>query len=1703
MPVEASIGRLLTAQEREVWPGGGVLRSGFVIDAGWVLTAWHCLRDIGGVQARLWLRLQPRDGTEPFVEVPVRYAAHDVALDVALLAVDGEYGFLSGVALPLGGEVRAGAAVRIGGFPERNNARHAVVFNGVVESADALVGRHLGVRVHVPAFAARYAESPGGMSGGPLLREGADLRDQVVGVVVSYPRFGDDRGATGGGVICRRIADVCDRFSQIGAPTSGEPAPLAAWVDDDRTAPLSVHSFAGGLHRLIPDYLDPGELRAMTVDQSFRPREWLVAEIDDFVAAHDRGYFFIEADAGAGKSAFALWYSGRGAVPCHFTQLGGEARRSEAAARNLAVQLIAACGLDDLARGGLPERSGALGWLRVVLTAAARRRAEAGDRHPIIIVVDGLDELVDPARDGLPLGLPPVLPERVYVVATARTGAITYEPPSAFVVCSWHARRDQDLGDRRAFLHDMVGEQWLADRVHEDGGDAADLVLALLDRCEDNWLYLRCVLDEIRIGARRPHEVRRLPRGLAVYYTINVDRLRGDGPDEGWRTAVLATLAIAAEPMDADVLAAVAGGPAPHRVEGFLYGALWPFCTRWPASRPDGRERFALKHATFREYLVGDPGLPEEGRSSAALATQHRLAAECHRAAQRICDRYLHAWGGLEACLPLLAENLALAEVDDGYGLRQLARHLDEVGRIDELHQILRCEAGDRNLWWLAHERTGEISGFLTDVARAQAAAEDRGQREDVALRIRYALIEASVASAASRLPAELIGQLVDRGEWTATRAFSAIERTADQPTQLRTLVRVVASIPEAAMPRALSMVLACRDPDLRADALRALIKRLPDALLEDAADAVSQLDGQARLPPALRALLERLPDERLGLVGRRVLPRLRGSDRAGAGALLALRRAGPHAADTAVADIGCIENKFERCQWLAAAAAAVPPVAFGRFVAVMLGCPADYRTEPLVAFAVHCPTSQLATLLAAAAEPGWEGPFKDTPEPTPCRRFMEAVGRRLPEHLVPTAVAFALARPHFHAGDAVEALARCATIDEGLVRATLSTLRSDWHWRYAQKGRTRLYAVAALAGLLPDVDEGRRVVLAEVDDLVRGLGRPILDADLAFTVSEADMNVYDVPDIVPVGQFLPYESVGFLLRVMAQGRSSWLAELARLAPATVDGHGPEVFGIVRRLAARYPMWPQTVVDTLAPWLSNARLRQALELLAERPVEPEWFGAMAAMCGQSSATTRRDLAQRVIAAAANPSFSGIPARAVTPLAPILPLDLTPTAFGVLAKHPEWPYVVPALDAYAPTLPETLLTDALDMFARVWLDAEDLAQAAVLLTRLGKDAHRIRPHLLSFYRPGHWAHSSSLWSLAPHLSPAVALDVLDVARTLPDAPWLPEDALPDRTRSMAALAPRLPEQERSDVVREVLTSLSNRRAGFADRASVLARLADAAPADDAVAQSCRALLAEAFADGVEHRDWTALLDLLAHLPPGCAESVLQGTASWQARARCDIAAALAPRLTQELLASTAASVMSTECWSGAEQGARARALVALARHAGDLVQQDHLLATVLDRAASHGGWQTYSGIFLELIPLLSGQQRWRAVDAALNCIIGTGQYFRDKDVHDLDRVIDVLSHESDFLTAVDVIGRIADPGLRARATASVLRRAGTLPGPSATLLGRELLELWPSGIGRADLLALVGASAWWIRRRGGEGCMTEVAGSLADIVRWWR
>ncbi|GAB3849420.1 NACHT domain-containing protein [Dactylosporangium cerinum] len=289
--VEPAVGRLLSTEELREWPQGK-LRSAFVVGDGLVLTAWHCVTEIGGAVAGAWLRLPPRRDGEPHVDVPLRYLNHDERLDVALLVLDGDDGlreYLSQIALVLGREVHLHDPVRVAGYPTRNTRNGPTVHRGKVETLDLTSGRSRAIQVQVNAFAAKSAEMPGGMSGGPLLRSLDDHSERVVGIVVSFPQARGDLDALGGAVLCRRIDDLCGSFPQLVDQIPNE----AASARIRRPVSSSDHEVNDLLvavaDRLRPQYSDEltrlGRTRSELLTISWRsdmaPHDKLVGSLPD------------------------------------------------------------------------------------------------------------------------------------------------------------------------------------------------------------------------------------------------------------------------------------------------------------------------------------------------------------------------------------------------------------------------------------------------------------------------------------------------------------------------------------------------------------------------------------------------------------------------------------------------------------------------------------------------------------------------------------------------------------------------------------------------------------------------------------------------------------------------------------------------------------------------------------------------------------------------------------------------------------------------------------------------------------------------------------------------------------------------------------------------------------------------------------------------------------------------------------------------------------------------------------------------------------------------------------------------------------------------------------------------------------------------------------------------------------------------------
>jgi hypothetical protein len=559
------------------------------------------------------------------------------------------------------------------------------------------------------------------------------------------------------------LSEQLDAVADLIRRRMSAPSPQPVPADDRRSL-----AFA---------YLDPAEDRTRILEEPFTGRDWMMQEIEQFIAGNDRGYIVIEADAGSGKTAFALWCSGRRDWPVHYSQYSSDARRTGSAVRNLAAQLIEEWDLTELAPdAALPANADWSSFLRQVLSSAAARRdaePQTGDRRPIVLVVDGLDEAEDTAPSSLPWGLPDDMPQGVYIVATVRTGNLRHRPQCPLHWCAWRDRTTQQTTDMRMFLDEEVPLNFAVALV-EAGADSDQFIATLMERSGHNWLYLHHVLAELTAGTRQVTDVPDLPRGLAAYYHNAVERLLGDEDEGGPREALLSTLAVLRRPVDRDALTRLAGTGRGSAGDRFLGRQLRPFC------HVSESDRWQLGHVSFNEYLAAKSGAA--GPAYLDEEQHRRLQRAARRAHRRISAYYLARFGGVETGLARLCADPGLAQCDDNYALEMLGHHLVAAGKTDNLHILLTRESDAGNAWYAAHEAGARIDGYLRDLELARRSA--RSGTSLNAKLIWYALIRASIASASSILPPRVLARMVRSSRfplWTPARAFTHVEQMTDR----------------------------------------------------------------------------------------------------------------------------------------------------------------------------------------------------------------------------------------------------------------------------------------------------------------------------------------------------------------------------------------------------------------------------------------------------------------------------------------------------------------------------------------------------------------------------------------------------------------------------------------------------------------------------------------------------------------------------------------------------------------------------------------------------------------------------------------------------------------------------------------------------------------------------------------------------------
>ena len=450
-------------------------------------------------------------------------------------------------------------------------------------------------------------------------------------------------------------------------------------------APITLQLFTAGFERLRDVCFDPRELERDLDLQHFTGREELIGEIDRFIAEQPHGYLLVRAEAGVGKSCLAAHLVGTRPWPFHFTQLEG-GRVPERARKSLAAQLITRWHLQaEYAPDGiLPPAASQPDWFDRMLSAASRRRDETEPETPIVLVVDGLDEAEADAESPtrLPLGLPPSLPDQVFVVATSRFGIehLLYpvrRPAAWFEIA---VSEPSNLADMKQFIEKITdpeaGDIQLCAALIASGVDVAGFRRTLAERCAGVWIYLRTVLDEIRDGMQDPGRAGQLPGDLAGYYAEQVERWRGrrDNPDarERWERIVLpllGVLAAARAPLSLAELTSFAQAPGDSRAADFLDRDARAFLS--VRSDPAGLARYALRHESMRDFLTGI--VPDQ---RPGLATLSRLLQRQQHTAHRAIVSILTPPG---------EPGRRRWQEADGYAREHLAAHAAVSGVLDEL----------------------------------------------------------------------------------------------------------------------------------------------------------------------------------------------------------------------------------------------------------------------------------------------------------------------------------------------------------------------------------------------------------------------------------------------------------------------------------------------------------------------------------------------------------------------------------------------------------------------------------------------------------------------------------------------------------------------------------------------------------------------------------------------------------------------------------------------------------------------------------------------------------------------------------------------------------------------------------------------------------------------------------------------------------
>ncbi len=260
----------------------------------------------------------------------------------------------------------------------------------------------------------------------------------------------------------------------------------------------------------------------------FVGREFVFKRIDKFISKNNKGYFYVRANPGIGKTSLSIKLVEDTGYPFHIInpQHNGTDRYAKDFISNICAQLIKKY---NLPFEHFPEGYGDDGgFLQTVLRAVSN---EVENDEKVVIVVDGLDELKQEeltffAKENI-LHLPNTLPLNIFFIITMRDLSkkgieLPKEISEDFLI---EDLGEENIEDVRKYIKiaskDKRFEQYL--KIHKVSKETFRETLE--KKSEGSFMYLKYIFLEIADGDYTDVSLEKLPQGINEYYKEHFDRM--------------------------------------------------------------------------------------------------------------------------------------------------------------------------------------------------------------------------------------------------------------------------------------------------------------------------------------------------------------------------------------------------------------------------------------------------------------------------------------------------------------------------------------------------------------------------------------------------------------------------------------------------------------------------------------------------------------------------------------------------------------------------------------------------------------------------------------------------------------------------------------------------------------------------------------------------------------------------------------------------------------------------------------------------------------------------------------------------------------------------------------------------------------------------------------------------------------------------